>query len=88
MDTFNPDVNNRKDINRALEATQISSHGVDILVNNAGYALIGPAMEFSDSELRSQLETNYISPLALIKAVVPGMKKIGKGKAVWCCFNS
>jgi len=76
------DINNREDVNRVV-ATVLKKMGrIDLLINNAGYALIGPTIELTDSELQSQLETNVFSPLALIRAVVPGMKNTGRGKIV------
>lgn len=82
LDTLKLDVNNRDDVNRVVKTILESNDGIDFLINNAGYALIGPSIELSDSELRSQLETNFISPIALIRAVAPGMKKKGQGKIV------
>lgn len=50
-------------------------HKIDVLVNNAGYAIIGAVEQFSDEELRAQMETVYFGPSRLIKAVVPGMRE-------------
>jgi NAD(P)-dependent dehydrogenase (short-subunit alcohol dehydrogenase family) len=55
---------------------------IDLLVNNAGYGLIGPGAELDADELRRQLETNVVGPLALIAAVVPGMAERGSGRIV------
>lgn len=46
-----------------------------MLVNNAGYAILGAVEQFSDEELRAQMETLYFGPSRLIKAVVPGMRE-------------
>lgn len=46
-----------------------------MLVNNAGYAIIGAVEQFSDGELRAQMETVYFGPSRLIGAVVPGMRE-------------
>lgn len=54
--------------------------GIDILVNNAGMSLIGAQHLVGDEELaRALFETNYWSPLALVKALVPGMRQRGLG---------
>lgn len=82
METLQLDVNNRDDITRVVGTVlEIRGH-IDILVNNAGYGLMRPTIEVGDSDLRSQLETNLISPLALIREVAPGMKQRGRGKIV------
>ena len=57
--------------------------GIDILVNNAGMSIMGAQHQVGDDELaRSLFEANYWSPLALIKALVPGMRQRGKGCVV------
>lgn len=52
-----------------------AGHKIDVLVNNAGYAILGAVEQFSDEELRAQMETVYFGPSRLIKAVVPGMRE-------------
>ncbi|KAJ5795605.1 uncharacterized protein N7518_004145 [Penicillium psychrosexuale] len=52
-----------------------STHKIDVLVNNAGYAILGAVEQFSDAELRAQMETVYFGPNRLIRAVVPGMRE-------------
>lgn len=82
LDTKQLDINNHEEIN-SIVATILKNNGrIDLLINNAGYALIGPTIELTDSQLQLQLETNVLSPLALIRAVAPSMKKNGKGKIV------
>ena len=82
LETEQLDINNREEINRVVAAVLKKAGRIDLLINNAGYALIGPTIELTDSQLRAQLETNVFSPLALIRAVAPGMKNNGKGKIV------
>ncbi len=50
--------------------------GIDILINNAGMSIIGAQHVVGDDVLaRSLFEANYWSPLALIKALAPGMRQ-------------
>lgn len=57
--------------------------GIDILVNNAGTSVIGAQHVVGDGvEARTLFETNYWSPLALVKALVPGMRAQGQGVVV------
>lgn len=54
--------------------------GIDILINNAGISLIGAQHVVGDEDLaRLLFETNYWSPLALIKALTPDMQQRGQG---------
>jgi short-subunit dehydrogenase len=57
--------------------------GIDVLINNAGGGVGGriPAVGDRD-EAREAFETNYWSPLALIKALVPAMQERGSGAVV------
>ena len=59
--------------------------GVDILINNAGIMPDPRGSRLLDSELqtyRQAFETNVLAPMALIKALVPLMKKRGYGRIV------
>lgn len=62
-----------------VEARQGS---VDILVNNAGVTQRGRAAETITSVDRAILETNLLGPIALTKAVLPGMIQNGSGHVV------
>src|SRR5262245_21242321 len=64
---------------RAVEALA----GVDVLVNAAGEFTPGWQWDGGDGEEpRRLLETNYWSPLALTRALVPGMRARGAGAVV------
>jgi len=82
LDIERLDINNHDEIERVVAAIMKNQGRIDLLINNAGYALIGPTIELTASQLQSQLETNVLSPLALIRVVAPGMKNNGKGKIV------
>jgi NAD(P)-dependent dehydrogenase (short-subunit alcohol dehydrogenase family) len=56
--------------------------GVDVLVNNAGHGYRGAVEEASDSELAELFATNFFGPVALIKAVLPGMRTKRHGTIV------
>ena len=53
---------------------------IDVLVNNAGYGLLGTVEELSLDEMRRQLEVNLFSHLAVIQAVLPGMRARRAGR--------
>jgi short-subunit dehydrogenase len=55
---------------------------VDVLVNNAGFGLMGPALELDAGDLRRQLETHVVGPLALTQAVAPAMIEARAGLIV------
>ena len=64
---------------RALEA---EFSGIDVLINNAGYGLYGVVEELDDAALRRQFDVNFFAPVALIKAVLPGMRARHRGHII------
>lgn len=74
----------RKGTAEALAARSESELGaVDVLVNNAGGGVGGRICAVGDgAEAREAFETNYWSPIALTKALVPGMTARGRGAVV------
>ncbi|WP_328999164.1 SDR family NAD(P)-dependent oxidoreductase [Kribbella sp. NBC_00709] len=55
---------------------------IDVLVNNAGRGMVGAAEETSDEELRGLMELHFFGPVALTKAVLPGMRERKSGTVV------
>jgi NAD(P)-dependent dehydrogenase (short-subunit alcohol dehydrogenase family) len=67
------DVRDTAAIAQTVRAVE-SRGGIDVLVNNAGYGLVGAIEEVSQAEARAQFDVNLFAPLALIQAVLPGMR--------------
>ncbi len=74
------------DLSKPGEAAKLAARAtealtqVDILVNNAGIGIAGTQFVVGDDPIaRALFETNYFTPLALIRALVPGMRarKVG-----------
>ncbi|MFD0019991.1 oxidoreductase [Streptomyces sp. NPDC058382] len=58
-------------------------HGrIDVVVNNAGMGLIGAVEETSDRELRDLMDLHFFGPAALVRAVLPHMRRNGSGAVV------
>jgi len=55
---------------------------VDVLVNNAGYGHEGVLEESPLEDMRRQFEVNVFGPVAMIKAVLPGMRRRRRGHIV------
>ncbi len=55
---------------------------VDVLVNNAGYGHEGVLEEASMDDLQRQFAANVFGPVAMIKAVLPGMRERRRGHIV------
>ena len=53
----------------------ISKYGViDVLINNAGVGITGPLEELPEHEIKSNFETNFFGPIAVMKVVLPHMR--------------
>ena len=76
------DVTDRAQIGSALELTQKHLGSPDVLVNNAGYGYMAAVEEGEDHEVRRLFDTNYFGAVDLIKAVLPGMRKQGRGHII------
>ncbi|MBU3077852.1 oxidoreductase [Sphingomonas quercus] len=55
---------------------------IDILVNNAGYGHEGVVEESSMADLQRQFAANVFGPVAMIKAVLPGMRERRSGHII------
>lgn len=55
---------------------------VEVLVNNAGYGHEGPLEESSMDDLQRQFAANVFGPVAMMKAVLPGMRKRRSGHII------
>ena len=56
--------------------------GIDVLVNNAGYCLRGVVEQVNETERLKQIDTNFRAPMALIRGVLPHMRKKRSGHIV------
>jgi NAD(P)-dependent dehydrogenase (short-subunit alcohol dehydrogenase family) len=55
---------------------------IDVLVNNAGYGHEGVLEESSMDDLQRQFAANVYGPVAIMKAVLPGMRKRRSGHII------
>lgn len=55
---------------------------IDVLLNNAGFAGAGFAEEVSLEEYRQQFETNFFGVIGVTQAILPTMRKQGRGKII------
>lgn len=77
------DVGNAGDVHRLFRDVQARHGVVDILVNLVGVpGPIAPVEDISDDDFVNTLQTNVQGMFYTVRAVVPGMKKAGKGLIV------
>ncbi|MFD6277203.1 oxidoreductase [Streptomyces sp. NPDC060209] len=76
------DVGDTAGVARAMEQAEDRFGAVDVLVNNAGHGYRAAVEEGEDAEVGELFATNFFGPVALIKAVLPGMRARRRGAIV------
>jgi len=62
-----------------IEEANKNLGGIDVLINNAGYCLRGVVEQVNETERLKQIDTNFRAPMALIRGVLPHMRKRRSG---------
>jgi NAD(P)-dependent dehydrogenase (short-subunit alcohol dehydrogenase family) len=76
------DVTEPGQVTAAVEQAEDRFGGVDVLVNNAGYGYRAAVEEGDDEDVRQPFDTNFFGAVAMIKAVLPGMRARRSGAIV------
>jgi NAD(P)-dependent dehydrogenase (short-subunit alcohol dehydrogenase family) len=76
------DVTDPDQVAAAAQQAEERFGGVDVLVNNAGYGYRAAVEEGEEAEVARLFETNFFGPVALIKALLPGMRARRHGAIV------
>jgi len=76
------DVTDYDAIPAAVARAEQQAGPVDVLVNNAGYGHEGVLEESSIDDLQRQFAANVFGPVAMTKAVLPGMRERRRGRIV------
>jgi NAD(P)-dependent dehydrogenase (short-subunit alcohol dehydrogenase family) len=76
------DVTRPDQIADAVEQAEQKFEGIDVLVNNAGYGYRAAVEEGDDDDVRTLFETHFFGAVAMIKAVLPGMRARRSGAIV------
>lgn len=76
------DVTSYPAVPEAVREAERQAGPIDVLVNNAGYGHEGVLEESSMDDLQRQFAANVFGPVAMIKAVLPGMRERRRGHIV------
>ncbi|UZF72510.1 oxidoreductase [Amycolatopsis mediterranei] len=76
------DVTEPARVAEAVQAAEDRFGQVDVLVNNAGHGYRAAVEEGEEDEVAELFATNFFGPVALIKAVLPGMRARRAGAVV------
>jgi NAD(P)-dependent dehydrogenase (short-subunit alcohol dehydrogenase family) len=76
------DVTDFAAVPNAVAEAERQAGPVEVLVNNAGYGHEGALEESSMDDLQRQFAANVYGPVAMMKAVLPGMRERRSGKII------
>lgn len=76
------DITDQASIDRALAQAAACAGRIDVLVNNAGQAQLGYFEMVSERAVRRQFDVNVFGPMAVTRAVLPGMRAARAGLIV------
>lgn len=76
------DVTDFDGVTKAVQDAERRFGSIDVLVNNAGYGHEGVLEEASLDDIRRQFNANVFGPVAVIKAVLPGMRERRTGRII------
>ncbi len=82
LDVIELDVTKTEDRSSVVQYIDKELNGsLDILINNAGYGAFGALEDFSEKEIRQQMEVNFFAPTILIKELLPFLRR-SKGMVI------
>ena len=73
------DVTDLAQIRQAVMVAEQRFGGIDVLVNNAGRGWYGSVEGMPDAAVRNMFELNFFAAVAVIRAVLPGMRRRRSG---------
>lgn len=73
------DVTNPSQVKQAVEQAHAHFGQLDVLINNAGGSLLAATEEAGDEQIRNLFDTNYLGMVRVLRAVLPILRKQGRG---------
>ena len=76
------DVTSRDSIAHAVDEVLAEAGSIDVLINNAGIAIPGAFEDMPWEGLEQVMRANFYGPLHVTRAVLPHMRRRGRGKII------
>jgi short-subunit dehydrogenase len=76
------DVTDDASVAKMVDEVLTKAGRIDVLVNNAGSGLLGSAEESSIAQARSLFDVNVFGVIRVTNAVLPAMRRQGKGRII------
>ena len=82
------DVASDASVNAGIAAVVSQEGHIDVIIHNAGHMAFGPAEAFTPEQFAHLYDVNVLSTQRVNRAVLPYMRKQGKGLVVWVSSSS
>lgn len=76
------DVRDERSVQAGVDAVLAAAQRLDAVVCNAGFGIFGSVEEVPLERARAQFETNFFGVLATLRAALPALRMVGKGRVV------
>jgi NAD(P)-dependent dehydrogenase (short-subunit alcohol dehydrogenase family) len=76
------DVTNDASVEKAVDAAVAKAGRIDVAINNAGYYLSGLEEAVTTEQARSLMDTNFLGPVRVNRAVLPHMRRQRSGVVI------
>jgi NAD(P)-dependent dehydrogenase (short-subunit alcohol dehydrogenase family) len=73
------DVTDDASVNKAVETIVKQAGRIDVAINNAGYPVVGLIEAATTEQARKLMDTNYLGPVRVNRAVLPHMRRQRSG---------
>src|SRR6266568_999915 len=79
------DVTDDASVERAVDAAVAKAGRIDVAINNAGYYLVGLEEAVTTEQARRLMDTNFLGPVRVNRAVLPHMRRQRRGVQLRTC---
>jgi NAD(P)-dependent dehydrogenase (short-subunit alcohol dehydrogenase family) len=76
------DVTNDASVGKAVDAAVAKAGRIDVAINNAGYYISGLEEAVTTEQARSLMDTNFLGPVRVNRAVLPHMRRQRSGVVI------
>jgi len=77
-----------KSLNKAMRTSSANSHSIDAIICNAGSGEFGALENFSATQIQQNIQLNLVTPLVLLKTLLPGMKQHSRSDIIFIASES
>lgn len=77
------DYRNVKSVSALVKSLDDQDLKIDAVIHNAGIAVLSPAEDLCEKELRDMYDINFFGPIALTQALLPNLKKNNKANLIF-----